>query len=393
MKSLKINDLPNLYTQTRYSGKYPQGYEQYYFRYVVSKGLAKTRKKIALGDNRGFLTKTQLKERYMDAQHQAYQERNGLAPIESIQPKGQQPIMLAEIFNDWVSHESGRSKSWIRDLHNFKHFVIYFGNESDWKNNKVMPTCKVDLAKLTTKDINAFYKAEYKKVFRGKPIANETVLKRHNYINPLYTWLTENKLLEDNYYARKMKLKNGADTRVHYQVLTREQAELIVDNAPEWYSKIMWTIMLDTALSPVDVQKLNKKSHLVQGVGNNGEVVDCIVTTRQKSGKYSAIPISDRIKALGDDIWNLGGTKTDIDGTNDWFRITCNRLNIEQNEGEKLSQYSLRHSLATHLVNQGYSLDFVQRTLGHTLGSKVTQGYLANQIASEVTKTKQTLNK
>ena len=67
--------------------------------------------------------------------------------------------------------------------------------------------------------------------------------------------------------------------------------------------------MIDTALSPVDARNLNKRKHLLNGIGDNGEIVPCIITNRAKTGKQSATPISDRIQALGESIWGLGGTK------------------------------------------------------------------------------------
>ena len=382
MRHRKIN-LPNLE-----NNKHRNGHFTYYYRYTIANNK---RQRVYLG-NSIKNNVTIVKERYRAAISKIENLKYGLGPITEKIDEGQKPIYLVDIWADWISHESNRAKSWLRDLHNLKHFVIYFGNKSDWdvKFKKPTKSCRLNLAKLETKDINDFYKNQY-----ALGNSNETVKKRHQYLNPLYTWLVNEKLLLDNYYERKMKLKDASDTRVHYQVLSRIQAELIVDNAPNDYCKTLWTIMLDTAMSPVDARNLSEEKHLVNGVDDNGEFVECLVTSRQKSGKHSAIPISDRIKALGHKIWNLdvGENKSRQDKANVKFKKLCAKLGIVQNDDEKLTQYSFRHSLATHLVNQGYKIDTVQRILGHTLGSSVTRGYLANEIASEVQRTKQVLNK
>lgn len=374
MKKIK---LPNLQNKVR------KGYIAYYYRFV----LEGSEKFIALGDSKSN-TVTQIKLRYAQAQNKAFNLKHGLEPVVLDAPSDeQQPILLADVFDPWVAHEKNRSKTWIRDIYNLKHFIAFFGKESDWVNNRVSKDCKIDLAALTSSDINDFYANQYVQGYK-----TETVAKRHNYLNPLYTWLTDEKILKDNYYARKGKLKKPGEDKTPYQVLTRDQAELIVDNAPNDYTRILWTIMLDTALSPVDARNLNEKKHHINGIGDNGEVIPCIVTSRQKTGKYSAISISDRISSLGSLLWDLGGSKSDQDKANTKFAKVCEIVGIKQNKGEKLSQYSFRHSLATHLISNGHSLDSVQRQLGHTLGSKVTQTYIANQIASEVSKTKTTLN-
>ncbi len=374
----KIN-LPNLRNIVRSAG-----YIDYRYRFTLNG----KRMQIPLGTSREC-TVTQIKERYAQAQNKAFNLKHGLDPIVLDVPSDeQQPILLRDIFDDWVAHEKNRSRTWLRDLFNIKPFVVFFGKESDWtKDKRIAKDCEIDLAALTSADINRFYADQY-----AQGNKTETVTKRHNYLNPLYTWLTNEKILKDNYYARKGKLKKPGSDKTPYQVLTRDQAELIVDNAPNEFTRTLWTIMIDTALSPVDARNLNKRKHLLNGIGDNGEIIPCIITNRAKTGKQSATPISDRIQALGDDIWGLGGSDKDQDNANVAFKKVCRKLGIKQNKGEKLSQYSFRHSLATHLISNGHSLDSVQRQLGHTLGSKVTQTYIANQIASEVSKTKSTLN-
>jgi len=326
-------------------------------------------------------TNGQIRARYQDANNLVYNLQNGIAPVKEVH-LGQKPVFLADVFDDWVAHEKNRSKTWLRDIHNLKHFVLFFGQEGDWivDQKRVSKDCKIDLAALTSKDINLFYDDQY------KHHKNQTVSHRNKYLNPLYTWLENEKILEDNYYSRKAKLKDPSDGKTPYQVLTRDQAVSIVDNAPDEFCKVLWSIMLDTALSPVDALKLDVKKDLQLG---GQDKLPCIVTSRKKSGKLSAIAMSTELIALGDLVWTLEGTKTDQDASNIEFKKVCRKLGIKENKGEKLSQYSFRHSLATHLVNIGWPLDQVQRALGHTLGSKVTEGYLANQIASEIEKQKQ----
>ena len=361
--------LPNLQNKKR--GKYIAFYYRYKIQGVTSY--------ISLGNSRTS-NRTQIRERYQQAVNKVFNLKHGLQPVNTqVQEEKPVSVLLRDVFDTWVRHEQNRSRTWLRDLHNMKHFVLYFGKEGDWivKDKQVASSCTIDLAKLTSTDINAFYADQYKQH------SNETVTKRNNYLNPLYTWLENEGILKDNYYKRKAKLKSASDTRIPYQVLSREQAESIVDNAPNQYCKILWSIMLDTALSPVDARKLSTKKDLQYGGQNK---LPCIITNRAKTGKISAIAISDSLLQLGDDLWQLdtGDSHKKQNSANQKFLEVCSKLGIEQNQGEKLSQYSFRHSLATHLVNQGWHIDKVQRALGHTLGSKVTERYIANQVANEI---------
>ena len=365
----KIN-LPSVVTRVL------KGQVTFYYRYSLN-GL---RKYVKLGDT-VYNNKTQIKERHAQAVNKVFNLKHGLEPVVN-QPENETPVsvLLVDVFDAWVRHEQGRSKTWLRDLHNMKHFVQYFGKDTDWvvSTKKLDPRCKIDLAKITSGDINAFYESQY------ELHSNETVTKRNNYLNPLYTYLENEGILKDNYYKRKAKLRSASDTRIPYQVLSRKQAESIVDNAPDQYCKVLWSIMLDTALSPVDARKLSRKKDLQYGGENK---VPCIVTKRAKSGKVSAIVISQNLIQMGDDIWGLdtSDSRKKQNQTNKKFLAVCKELGIKENKGENLSQYSFRHSLATHLINQGWPLDRVQRALGHTLGSKVTERYIANQVANELT--------
>ena len=364
----KIN-LPNL------SAEEFNGFLIYYFRYVV-KGK---RKRIALGSTR-TLTNTQIKVNYQKAQIIANNEQLGFAPVIQEEPQGQQPVLLADIWDEFVAHNKNNYKSFVRDLTNLRSFVEFFGKDGDFYTKgkdvrKISKDCKIDLAALTHKDINNYFNDQYRKV------SNQTVHHRNTYLNQLYTWLENEKLLEDNYYKRKAKLKDAKEGKTHYQVLTREQAVSIVQNAPDEFHKVFWSIMLDTALAPVDALKLNRSKDLQLGGQDN---LPCIVTSRKKSGKISAIAMSTELIALGDLVWSIEGDKKVQDDSNKAFKKVCRKLGIKQNKGERLTQYCFRHSLATHLINQGWTLDQVQRALGHTLGSKVTEGYIANQIANEI---------
>lgn len=372
-----MKKLPNLYIKKR------QGYESYYFRYKIN-GIPQPQ--IPLGNSKAT-PKAQVRARYYDAQNRAYNIRHGLEPIQAEETKSQRPILLTEIWNDWVIHEQNRSKGWSKGLHNIKHFVIFFGSESDWivKEKRPSKDCKLDLAELTTKDINNFYVDQYDQLINGEPIKNETVAKRHNYLNPLYTYLTNEKILLDNYYARKGKLKNPKDTSVPHQVLTREQAESIVDNAPNEYCHRLWSIMLDTAMAPKDARKLTYKDNYFLGKTSSGETYPCIITKRAKSGEISAMEMFPRLLALGENVWNLGGKKSDTDDANREFQKVVKKLGIEREEGKRLTQYCFRHSLATHLITDKlWSLDRVKRSLGHAIGSDVTERYIANQIGSDI---------
>jgi len=343
MKKIK---LPNLYYKKR-------GNTRFDIYYLYRTGTKQTY--IKLGNCQD--TVSLIKSRYEDIKARLWAERNGFAPAiqEQSKPVVNQ-VLFKDIYSTFVADvEDNHGFSWKRDLFNFKSFVEYFGKPGDWIGGTpgVAKTCEIDLATIGHKDLEGYFKNE------AKLHSKSTVNCRHKYVRPLYKWLCREGYLEVNHYDNhdRLNLKNDS---ISYQALTREQIEQIISLTKVHNHKVLWTIMAYTGLAPKDAGSLNKLDSLV----SNGEF-ECIVTKRSKTKVTAQIPILGDLAKLGDLIWTLNLTKKQRDDANVEFVQLAKQIGIKPRKGFKISQYGLRHSLATllkpHLTDNELAL-----VLGHT---------------------------
>jgi len=326
-------------------------------------------------------TSQEIRQAYKDARKQASLLKLGIQPVTQVSNPGKpevKQVLLKDVFPIYKDAKQHINKTFLTKIHNWKHFIEFFGKESDWLGDSVSNSCSIDLLKIDANGINAFYSNEYKKGIKASTVAD-----RHKILNPFYTWLHDNEYIKKNYYLKKVELLKASSGKTPYQVLERHQAEKIVDNAPNDYCRYLWSIMLDTAMAPVDANKLDKAKDYKDGI---------IVTTRQKSGEYTGITMSKRLLSLGDAIYNLNGSKKARDNANKSFQETCKKLGIQKQEGRKLTQYCLRHSLATYLAECGLTKEQIQRSLGHC-NDETQKIYIRNQIKSEQQSVASVLNK
>ena len=298
-----------------------------------------------------------LKANYETIRSRLWAEANGFAPAIQVdtEPVVNQ-VLFKDIYSKFVTDvEDNHGFSWKRDLFNFKSFVEYFGQDGDWIGGTpgVAKTCEIDLATIGHKDLEGYFKSE------AKLHSKSTVNCRHKYIRPLYKWLCREGYLEVNHYDNhdRLNLKNDS---ISYQALTREQIEQIISLTKIHEHKVLWTIMAYTGLAPKDAGSLNKLDSLV----SNGEF-ECIVTKRSKTKVTAQIPILGDLAKLGDLIWTLNLTKKQRDDANTEFVKLAKQVGVKPRKGFKISQYGLRHSLATllkpHLTDNELAL-----VLGHT---------------------------
>ncbi len=64
---------------------------------------------------------------------------------------------------------------------------------------------------------------------------------------------------------------------------------------------------------------------------------------------------------------NNRGLRMSGQGLNDLLKVLIKRTGNTELERKEITLHSLRHSIATHLIDKGASIEFVQRFLGHSL--------------------------
>ena len=308
-----------------------------YYRFMLNGKI----KRIFIGDQDD--NKTRIAFRYERAKNVHFNYKYGMQSVPNqVQPVIQEKsksLLFKDVLPGFINAYSGKTKTWLRDLHNLKHFVGYFGEMSHWSHNQVSDECKIDLSKIKATHIDEFYQDQYAKGFK-----TNTVNCRHKYLSQLYSWLVRTEKTKKNIYLNKSPLKaQGSDSK-QYQVLHRDHISKIIGLAKDPDHKKLWTIMAWTGLAPIDAINLRKSRDVV----NNGKFT-CIITSRQKTKVIAQVPVLGDLAKLGDTAFDLDMTKKDMTNANLEFRRLAVQVGIVEKEGFIVSQYCLRHSLATFL--------------------------------------------
>lgn len=157
-------------------------------------------------------------------------------------------------------------------------------------------------------------------------------------------------------------------------ILSREEINRII-NAPKniKHKAILMVIysgglriseVINLRINDIDSQRMQIRIHHSKGHKD-----------RQTILSHKALKLlREYYKFYKPDYWLFEGWKAkqySVSSVRNIFKLSCAKENIKK----QLTVHSLRHSFATHLLEQGVSIQIIQRLLGHS-NAKTTCGYL-----------------
>lgn len=157
------------------------------------------------------------------------------------------------------------------------------------------------------------------------------------------------------------------DVRSLPVVLSRDEITRIFNCATNIKHRALLTTMYATGVRPVELTFLK-----VADINTNEKVIH---VRHGKGAKDRYVMLSDQLLELLRDYWRATkpprqgfifpgenqGEPMNVDSVSAVFR----RLKPKARLGEKSCLYSLRHSFATHLLEQGVDLRVIQKMMGH----------------------------
>lgn len=254
-------------------------------------------------------------------------------------------------------------------------FLVYLSNDLNYSDNTINSynnnltkfndfINKKDILKVTTKDIEKF-------ITNDHTLAVTTI---SNYISSLKTFF--------NYFVKINKIEaNPCDgitlpklAKTLPTYLTIEEIDLLLDiditNAFDARNKAILELMYGTGLRISEVISLEFP---------NIDYEECIVRVMGKGSKERIVPINDialnalktyttnyRPQLVKSQISNYlflnnHGTKMTRQGI---FKM-IKKLAMLKNINKEISPHTLRHTFATHLLENGADLRIIQELLGH----------------------------
>ena len=219
--------------------------------------------------------------------------------------------------------------------------------------NRFLNFCKKDLGKISKKDIRLFLEE-----MSDKGLSGSSLNTYHMALRFLFTQVLEKRMWLDIKYSKTPKKLP--------EVLTKEEVKELIWNIPNHKHKLMVALMYSAGLRVSELINLKVKELKMQrrfGYVRNG-----------KGGKDRIFVISDRLAPILQQVItnnNLTGEnylftsmrskKYSIRSLEKIIKTAAKKAGINKN----VHPHTLRHSYATHLIDNGYAVTDVQAMLGH----------------------------
>ena len=224
------------------------------------------------------------------------------------------------------------------------------------------------------KDINEGSIVTYLKYLKEEKNLSERSIERHlTTLRGFFKYLVKMNIIDNDITKNIDNLKLG---RYLPQVLTIDEVDKLMDikldNPFNYRTKAMLEMMygsglrvselVNLTLSDID---LDNSTILIQGKGNKERIVPLGEYAKEYLIKYLNVR-NELIKKKNGNFEELFLNNHGKPITRNGFNFLLNNLLKEKNINKNVTPHTLRHSFATHMLDNGADLKTIQELLGHS---------------------------
>lgn len=242
---------------------------------------------------------------------------------------------------------------------------------SDYKSDLIIYKDYLKIHKLNYLFLDKNIVINYLKYLDDKKYSNKSISRNLSALRSFYNFLTEIKLLENNIFKR---VKNPKVERKLPNFLNIVEIETILDNLKEdkkeeIRNKCVFEFLYSTGLRVSELSNiklkdfdLNNKTIRLMGKGSKERIAYFGESAKSILEKY--LHVRNEFLVNGDCeylfINKIGGklSRSSIE-------YIISKISKESGVNHKLSPHTLRHTYATHLLDNGANIRSVQELLGH----------------------------
>lgn len=218
-------------------------------------------------------------------------------------------------------------------------------------------------------------------------ITNRSINRKISSLNTFYKFLIKTSVIEENPLAKHRALKVSKNIQVPFS--EKEVTEVLdllskADDFESFRNKAIVELFYSTGMRRAELINLRvedvsviKKSIKVLGKRNRERIVPLLSTVLISINEY--LEFRDNLPDINDGDFLFLTAKGNRLYPNLIYRVITNYFK-KVSAKVKRSPHILRHSFATHLLNQGAELNAVKELLGHSSLAS-TQVYTHNDIA------------
>jgi len=236
-----------------------------------------------------------------------------------------------------------------------------------------------DLREVTPKEITAYY--DYLKTrprYRGSGTLSQSMQHMHLWgLRTLFSFL----LAEGCIDADPMSILNfPKPQKKEREVLSQSEIEKLYKSCECYKDKALMGLFYGCGLRKSEVEALNVKDisfkgklvYVRSGKGKRRRVVpmpERVITDLKQYYYQERVHVLHKQRAIAQEyqpafLLNVNGSR--MMGQSLWRRLRILVLKAEINHPQRATLHNLRHSIATHLLDSGVSIEQVRDFLGHT---------------------------
>ena len=253
----------------------------------------------------------------------------------------------------------------MKDFGNYLNFSLGYSNHTkraylgDVK--QFLSICKKEAGKVKENDIEKFIFCLY-----NKNISMSTILRKLSALSTFYRFLIETDKVQENPFQLINRPKKEQNLP---SFLSVDEVFLLIDRIKNERDKTIIELLYSCGLRASELTSLNRK-----------DIQENTVRVKGKGGKERIIPLVDRAERTLNNYLRKREVKGILFTNRQGKRLTTRSIqNIIKKYGlsvlfKNISPHTLRHSIATHLLNSGVDIRIIQEFLGHA-SLKSTERY------------------
>lgn len=236
-------------------------------------------------------------------------------------------------------------------------------------------TISTDITAITTKDILKYYEHLQQRPSKrnGKPLNQKTVVDNIRMIQQLYAMLQAKEQIQIN-PANTINLQYPRDESPR-TALTQEEIKELYSQCKTYQEKAILALAYGCGLRVSELVQCNIEDIKVRegfivvpkGKGNKGRIVPMSKTVmKDLSNYFYKVRLEQESKDPKAFIIHSKARRMQKGTYNKILQKLIDRTENESIKMKQISIHNLRHSIATHLIEQGVPLERVREFLGHS---------------------------
>lgn len=274
----------------------------------------------------------------------------------------------------------------MKKIDEFKKYIALEKKLSDNTLNAYLEDVNAFFVFLKKRKITKAIIRDYLKYLDSLKYSKKTIARHISSLKNYYQFLYDNNYIKDNYFItiKSPKLDKNLPNYLDFEDLNKLLDIFDLNQPLELRNKLIIELFYSTGIRLTELVEIkisdidfNQKTIRILGKGNKERIVYYGDVAKSLLDKYLDIRLNLLNGKNNTNIFiNNKGDSLTVSGVHNLFNQMVKKVCLKNH----LSPHTLRHTFATHMLNEGADLKVVQELLGHTsLSTTSIYTHISNQ--------------